>query len=122
MRISDSEFYNAYGTQETTLWSSHATSYWAETLEMSRTRYSHAGLDESVGDAICEGVVSSSTHRLSRFVNISMINGYSARGGALAIATFPVRGVVEVIGSLFQGAQCEQSGFISLRSQHACYT
>ena len=105
MSISDSEFYNAYGTQATTLWSSHALTYWAETLEMSRTRFNHVGLDENVVDAVCEGVVSSSTTRLSRFVNISMINGYTARGGALAIATLGGRGVVEVIGSLFQGAQ-----------------
>jgi hypothetical protein len=107
MRLADSEFYNAYGFQTTAPWSSHLLTWWAETLEVSRTRFENVGLDTDVHDAVCMGVVSSSTSRLSRFVNISVTNGYSAHGGALAIGQFGGRGLVEIIGSVFRGASCQ---------------
>lgn len=108
MRLTDSEFYNAYGFQTTTPWAGHILTWWAETLEVSRTRFENVGLDTDVDDAISMGVVSSSTSWLSRFVNISVINGYSAHGGALAFGQFgPNGGLVEVIGSVFRGASCQ---------------
>ena len=104
MRISDSSFENLAGSQTTTPWASHAITFWAETLEVVRTNFDHVGLDVAIDEAVCEGVVSSSTSVLTRFVNVSVTNGYSARGGAIALGTFGGRGAAEIIGCLFESA------------------
>ena len=106
--IVDSEFLRAYGTQQTSTYTTGAYLYWSDALEVRRTRFEHVGFHRDAEQlGIGEGVIFMIITEIARLVNVEVTNSIAARGTA---AAFTGSGSAEVIRCLFHGNVAWLSG------------